>query len=132
MGINALAIVLLVRHEGYSFGAAGAAAGALAIGVGGSAPTSGRLIDRHGQREVLAPLAIGHAFGLALIVAVALSHASGGPSRAPLAAGIVFPPIGSVMRPLWPRLLADRPSCSRRRSRWTRRSWSSRSSRARC
>ena len=110
LGINSLAIVLLLRHEGYSFGAAGAAAGALAIGVGGSGPYIGRLIDRHGQRTVLAPLAIGHAIALTVIVVVALSHS---PEwvlvLAGLVAGIVFPPIGSVMRPLWPRLLADRP-----------------------
>ena len=110
LGINSLAIVLLLRHEGYSFGAAGAAAGALAIGVGGSGPYIGRLIDRHGQRTVLAPLAIGHAIALMVIVVVALSHS---PEwvlvLAGLVAGIVFPPIGSVMRPLWPRLLADRP-----------------------
>jgi MFS family permease len=110
LGINALAIVLLMRHEGYSFGAAGAAAGAMAIGVGGSGPYISRLIDRHGQREVLAPLAIAHAVGLGLIIAVALSHASQGVVIvAALVAGIAFPPIGAVMRPLWPRLLADRP-----------------------
>jgi MFS family permease len=110
LGINALAIVLLMRHEGYSFGVAGAAAGAMAIGVGASGPYISRLIDRHGQRPVLAPLAIAHAVGLALICAVALSHA---PQSAviltALLAGIAFPPIGAVMRPLWPRLLADRP-----------------------
>jgi MFS family permease len=110
LGINALAIVLLMRHEGYTFGAAGAAAGAMAIGVGGSSPFISRLIDRRGQREVLAPLAIAHALGLGVIVAVALGHASVGVIiAAALAAGIAFPPIGSVMRPLWPRLLADRP-----------------------
>jgi MFS family permease len=110
LGINALAIVLLMRHEGYAFGAAGAAAGGMAIGVGGSSPFIGRLIDRRGQREVLAPLAIAHAGGLAAIVVVALAHA---PVLAIVAvtllAGIAFPPIGSVMRPLWPRLLSDRP-----------------------
>jgi MFS family permease len=110
LGINSLAIVLLLRHEGYSFGAAGAAAGALAIGVGGSGPYIGRLIDRHGQRTVLAPLAIGHAVALMVLVVVALSHApEWSLVLAGLVAGIVFPPIGSVMRPLWPRLLADRP-----------------------
>src|SRR4051812_40918621 len=110
LGINALAIVLLMRHEGYSFGVAGAAAGAMAIGVGASGPYISRLIDRHGQRPILAPLAIAHAIGLLLIVVVALAHA---PEIAivgvSLLAGLAFPPIGSVMRPLWPRLLADRP-----------------------
>jgi MFS family permease len=110
LGINALAIVLLMRHEGYSFGAAGAAAGAMAIGVGGSGPYISRLIDRHGQRPVLAPLALGHAVALTLIIVVALSHAPQGAVIATaLLAGIAFPPIGAVMRPLWPRLLADRP-----------------------
>ena len=107
LGINALAIVLLMRHESYSYGAAGAAAGAMAIGVGGSGPYISRLIDRHGQREVLAPLAIAHAAGLGLIVA--LAHASIAVIvAAALVAGVAFPPIGSVMRPLWPRLLAER------------------------
>jgi MFS family permease len=110
LGINALAIVLLMRHEGYSFGAAGAAAGAMAIGVGGSGPYISRLIDRHGQRPVLAPLAVAHAVGLTLIIVVALAHASQGVVIfTGLLAGIAFPPIGAVMRPLWPRLLADRP-----------------------
>ena len=110
LGINALAIVLLMRHEGYAFGAAGAGAGALAIGVGLSGPYISRLIDRRGQREVLAPLAVAHATGLALIVVVTLAHAPvGGVVAASAFAGIAFPPIGSVMRPLWPRLLADRP-----------------------
>jgi MFS family permease len=110
LGINALAIVLLMRHEGYSFGAAGAAAGAMAIGVGASGPYISRLIDRHGQRPVLAPLAVAHAVGLTLITVVALAHASqGAVIAAALLAGIAFPPIGAVMRPLWPRLLADRP-----------------------
>jgi MFS family permease len=110
LGINALAIVLLMRHEGYAFGAAGAAAGAMAIGVGASSPVISRAIDRRGQREVLAPLALAHAAGLGAIVAVALSHAPVGAVVAvALVAGIAFPPIGSVMRPLWPRLLADRP-----------------------
>jgi MFS family permease len=110
LGINALAIVLLMRHEGYSYTAAGAAAGGLAIGVGASGPYISRLIDRRGQREVLAPLAILHAIGLGLIVVVALSHAPVIVDvAASLVAGVAFPPIGSVMRPLWPRLLSDRP-----------------------
>jgi MFS family permease len=110
LGINALAIVLLVRHEGGSYALAGASAGAMAIGVGASSPFIGRLIDRRGQREILAPLAIAHSVALGVIVAVALGHAPAGAIvGASLAGGIVFPPIGSVMRPLWPRLLVERP-----------------------
>ena len=110
LGINALAIVLLLRHEGYSYSAAGAAAGALAIGTGASGPYISRLIDRRGQREILAPLAVMHAVSLAVILAVALAHAPVIVDvAAALVAGIAFPPIGSVMRPLWPRMLADQP-----------------------
>lgn len=110
LGINALAIVLLLRHEGYSYSAAGAAAGALAIGTGASGPYISRLIDRRGQREILAPLAVMHAVSLAVILAVALAHAPVIVDvAAALVAGIAFPPIGSVMRPLWPRLLAEQP-----------------------
>jgi MFS family permease len=110
LGINALAIVLLLRHEGYSYSAAGAAAGALAIGTGASGPYISRLIDRRGQREILAPLAVMHAVSLAVIVAVALVRAPVIVDvAAALVAGIAFPPIGSVMRPLWPRLLAEQP-----------------------
>jgi MFS family permease len=110
LGINALAIVLLVRHEGGSYALAGASAGAMAIGVGASSPFIGRLIDRRGQREILAPLAIAHSVALGVIVAVALGHAPAAAIvGASLAGGIVFPPIGSVMRPLWPRLLVERP-----------------------
>lgn len=106
LGINALAVVLLARHQGLSYGVAGAAAGALAIGVGASSPFIGRLIDRRGQREVLVPLAIAHAMALGVVIAVALAGAPAGALVAASgAAGIAFPPIGSVMRPLWPRLL---------------------------
>jgi MFS family permease len=106
LGINALAIVLLARHQGLSYGVAGAAAGALGAGVGVSSPFIGRLIDRRGQREVLVPLAFAHAASLCVVIAVAVANA---PAWALVAAsgaaGIAFPPIGSVMRPLWPRLL---------------------------
>ena len=46
MGINGLAIVLLLRAETGSFGVAGATAGALALGSGLGAPAAGRLIER--------------------------------------------------------------------------------------
>ena len=53
LGINGLAIVLLVKAETGSFGAAGAAAGALALGSGLCAPLSARLIDALGARMLL-------------------------------------------------------------------------------
>ena len=46
IGIDGIATVLFLRHEGKSFGVAGAAAGALALGSALGAPFTARLIDR--------------------------------------------------------------------------------------
>jgi MFS family permease len=70
MGINGLAIVLLLRAETGSFGVAGATAGALALGSGLGAPLAGRLIDALGPRLLLL-LAGVHAAGLLGLVALA-------------------------------------------------------------
>src|SRR5204862_3715124 len=64
IGIDGIATVLFLRHEGKSFAVAGAAAGALALGAALGAPFAARLIDRLSARVVLAWLAIGHAAGL--------------------------------------------------------------------
>jgi MFS family permease len=108
MGINGLAIVLLVKAETGSFGAAGAAAGALALGSGLCAPLNGRLIDALGPRTLLVLSAISAAGLLAL---VALARA-GAPSATLVAAAFVaggsFPPTSSVLRAQYPRLFGDR------------------------
>jgi len=49
IGINGLAIVLLLRAETGSFAIAGAAAGALALGTGVAAPFAARLVDSGGR-----------------------------------------------------------------------------------
>src|SRR5215218_7967746 len=66
MGINGLAIVLLLRAETGSFGIAGATSGALALGSGAGAPLAGRMIDALGERVLLACAAV-HATGLLTI-----------------------------------------------------------------
>jgi len=63
IGIDGIASVLFLRHEGKSFALAGATAGALALGSALGAPFNARLIDRLTPR-VLAWLAAGHAAGL--------------------------------------------------------------------
>jgi MFS family permease len=108
IGINALAIVLFLRHETGSFAVAGGVAGALAAGAGLGAPVIGRLVDRLGAR-VLLPLAVIHAAVLGLLVI-------GGKADAPtaalaiagLVAGASVPPTSSVQRTLWPELLGER------------------------
>jgi MFS family permease len=109
IGINGLATVLFLREETGSFAVAGAAAGALALGAGVGAPVGARLVDRFGTRVLLA-LAVLHAAGLLTLVGLGKA---GAPSAAVVAAaflaGMALPPSSSVMRSLYPRLLAHDP-----------------------
>ncbi len=108
IGINALAIVLFLRDTRGSFAIAGAVAGALALGTGLASPLLGRLVDRLG-RITLAPLAAAHAGGL---VALAFLGSTAAPSAVLIAVGLLagaaVPPISSVLRALYARLLAGR------------------------
>jgi MFS family permease len=110
IGINGLAIVLLVKAETGSFGAAGAAAGALALGSGLGAPLTARLIDALGARTLLVLASIS-ASGLLALIALARA---GAPTptlvAAALVAGVSFPPTSSVLRAHYPRLFGDRPT----------------------
>jgi MFS family permease len=74
IGIDGIATVLFLRHEGKSFAVAGAAAGALALGAALGAPFAARLIDRLSAR-VLVWLAAAHAAGLMVVVALAIADA---------------------------------------------------------
>jgi MFS family permease len=109
IGINGLAIVLMVKAETGSFGAAGAAAGALALGTGLCAPLTARLVDALGARTLLA---LATTCAGALLALVALTRA-GAPAAtlvvSAFAAGASFPPTSSVLRAQYPRLFGDRP-----------------------
>jgi MFS family permease len=108
IGIDSLAIVLFLRERTGSYAAAGIVSAAFAVGGGAGAPVEGRLIDRFGHRRVLVPLAVLHAGGLAVLVALALL---GAPiavlALAAFVAGFAIPPISATMRPLWRPLLED-------------------------
>lgn len=109
IGINGLALVLFLRAETGSFAVAGAVVGALALGSGLGAPVGGRLVDRLGAR-VMAVLAGLHAGGLLGLLALG---SLGAPTLALVAVGLLtglaLPPVSSVMRVLYPRLLGDDP-----------------------
>src|SRR5687767_13859154 len=109
MGINALALVLLVRAETGSFAAAGAAAGALALGTGLAAPLTARAIDALGERTLLALAAVSAAALLAVIVLARANAPAGALVAAALTAGAAFPPTSSVVRTRYPVLFARRP-----------------------
>ena len=109
MGINALALVLLVRAETGSFAAAGAAAGALALGTGLAAPLTARAIDALGERTLLALAAVSAAALVAVIVLARADAPAGALVAAALIAGAAFPPTSSVVRTRYPVLFARRP-----------------------
>ncbi len=108
IGVVSLAIVLFLREETGSYAIAGAVAAAFALGSGGAAPISGRLVDRLGRTRVLVPLAVVNAAALLALVWLGLERA---PTAALLVVGLVagacVPPTSAVLRTLWPGLLGD-------------------------
>jgi MFS family permease len=110
IGINGLAVVLLLKAETGSFGAAGAAAGALALGSGVGAPLTGRLVDGFGTR-MLVGLAAASATALLGLVALARVDAPASALvAAAFASGLSFPPTGAVLRAQYPRLFGEQPA----------------------
>lgn len=107
IGINGLAIVLAMRHETGSFGAAGVAAGAYAAALGLTTPFQGRLLDRYGPRPVLPPMVIAHAVLLVAFVALLDSAPTWVLCTLAGLLAIGLPPWSSVLRSMWPRLLGD-------------------------
>jgi predicted MFS family arabinose efflux permease len=109
IGISGLAILLYVQEVTGSFAAAGACAGALALGSALGAPLLGRLVDWRGERALL-PLAFVHAAGLVLVWVLGAADApTAALAASSLAAGTTLPPVSSVLRSRWPLLLAANP-----------------------
>ena len=109
MGINGLAIVLLLRAETGSFGVAGATAGALALGTGLAAPVTARAIDTLGERVLLALAAVSAAALLGVIALARVGAPTAALIAAALIAGAAFPPASSVLRTRYPLLFEGRP-----------------------
>lgn len=108
IGMVGLALLLLVRENGGSYGAAGAVSGSFFVASALGAPIAGRLVDRRGQTRILLQRAL--LFPALLLGACALALLD-----APLAAlaglaaaaGALLPPVGASLRSLWPRLFPD-------------------------
>jgi MFS family permease len=106
IGINGLAIVLFGREHTGSYATAGALAAVFALSLGLSSPVLGRLIDQRGVRVVVPPLAAGHAAALVALVVLGQTDAPVvALAGAALVAGVCLPPLGAVVRSLWPRIL---------------------------
>jgi MFS family permease len=109
-GMASLAIVLLVHAATRSYGVAGAAAGAMAIGDAAISPLQGRLIDRLDQRRVLLPSAAAYLLLFAGLAAAAEAHRPAALLIAVAAAcGMAYPPISASMKTLWPVLVGEGP-----------------------
>jgi MFS family permease len=108
MGMVGLALLLLVREQGGSYGAAGAVSGAYFVATAVGAPVAGRLVDRRGQTRILLPRALIFPALLLGVCALALLDAPlGAIAAGAAAAGALTPPVGASLRSLWPRLFAD-------------------------
>ena len=102
VGMGGIAIVIYLHEQTGSFGAAGVAAGAFTLGLGGTGPLLGRLVDRRGPRTVVVPSALVAAAGLVALVAFGADGAGTAPMvLAAAVAGAGMPPIGGLLRHLW-------------------------------
>lgn len=107
VGMGAVALVIFVHDRTGSFAAAGAVAGAFTIGLGATSPLLGRLVDRRGPRSVLIPSMLLTALGLVLVIVLAEAGAGTAALVAAAAlAGGATPPVGGLLRQLWPSLVA--------------------------
>jgi MFS family permease len=108
VGMGSVALVIFLHDRTGSFGVAGLAAGAFTIGLGATSPLLGRLVDRRGPRPVIIPAALITALGLVLVVF--LAEAGAGTAALIAVSGLAggsTPPIGGLLRRLWPRLVGE-------------------------
>ncbi|WBO65124.1 MFS transporter [Streptomyces camelliae] len=115
-GITPLSLMLALTGSGRSYAVAGGAEALFAAGATLLAPLRARLIDRHGLRRALLPMALVFALLLAMLGATTWWH---GVSVALIigvagAAGSCAPPLGPTMRALWNELIPESPDLLRR------------------
>lgn len=109
-GVVPLALLLSLKDATGSYSLAGAAMALFGAASVFLSPARAALIDRHGPRRVLPPMA-----GLYAALLTVLALATWRPGAPPLvlgalavAAGACTPPLGPVMRTLWSGLVPDR------------------------
>jgi MFS family permease len=105
-GMNLLALILLLRSEGFGYAEVGIVTGTAGLAVGVAAPVVGRLVDRLGQTRVLVTTALVCICADVSLTLAALSGA-GLVSLTALAfvGGAATPPVSPAMRTLWPGLV---------------------------
>ncbi|MGB8943483.1 MAG: MFS transporter [Streptomyces sp.] len=102
-----LSLLLLVARD-HTYGTAGFAVSALAVGQGVTAPLRGRLVDRLASRPVLLGFLAAYLVAASLLVLVV---SGGGPVGAILTLATVMgasaPPVGVMMRSVWHRSMSS-------------------------
>jgi MFS family permease len=105
-----LSLVLAVTSATGSYAVAGSVMALFGLASSLLSPVRAGLIDRHGPRRVLFPMAVVYALLLAGLAAA--TWQPGAPRELlwalAVAAGACTPPLGPVMRALWSDLLPDR------------------------
>ncbi len=104
-GMAGLAILLLLSRE-VGYGRAGVATGVSVASAGLSNVLLARAVDRFGARAVLAPAAFGYAVATGALAALE-HHRYGVQLAVCVAIGLTTPPVSSVSRGMWPRLLGS-------------------------
>jgi MFS family permease len=105
VGMAGLAIVLLVREVGGSYGVAGLVAGTYSVALALASPLLGRLVDRLGQTRVLAACAVASAAGFGALAAAGRSASPALLAGLAALAGASLPPVAACLRALWSELL---------------------------
>lgn len=110
-GTVLLSLTLALTASTGSYAQAGGLLALLGLTVSAVSPVRAALIDRHGPRRALPPMAA--AYALVLAALAVLTSRPGAPvpllTVLAVAAGATAPPVGVVMRTLWSALLPDGP-----------------------
>lgn len=105
-GMSILALVLLLRAEGFSYAEVGIVTAAEGLALGLTAALLGRMVDRVGPSRVLAVTAcVSLATQLTLVAATLGGVGVAGLAALAAAGGASTPPVSPVMRTLWPGLV---------------------------
>lgn len=108
IGLESLAILLLVRQTSGSYAVAGLATGVFALSSAAGVPVLSGLIDRYAPRRVLPIAAVVHA---AMLVAIAVAAPLGVHVAVVVGlcvlGGATVPPVSSTTRTLWPQIARD-------------------------
>lgn len=109
LSMNGLAVLLVAKQTLGSYGQAGLTSAALAVAFAVAAPQRARAADRLGPRRVLLWAAVTHPACILLFLGLALADSGMLPLAAAAALiGVTVPPLGSVMRAMWPLVVDPR------------------------